>query len=270
MQAVRPAAVAGSFYPADGPALARLVRGLLDEAAGRLPTDLGPVEALVLPHAGYVYSGAIAALGYAALARSAPTGAVTRVVLLAPAHRVAVDGLALPDVAAFEVPGGQVAVEAIPQEMRRRLPQLVDSVAAHAFEHAVEVHLPFLRAVLPGAAVVPLVVGRVGAEQVAAVLDELWGGPETVVIVSSDLSHYHRHEEAVALDRATVGRVLGLDGPIAPDRACGAAPLNALLLAARRRALRPRLLGQCTSGDTAGDPRRVVGYAAVAFTSPDR
>lgn len=266
MLAVRPAAVAGSFYPGDPGELAALVRGLLDEASARLPADLGPVEALLLPHAGYVYSGSVAALGYAALARAATP--VTRAVVLAPAHRVAVEGLALPEVDSLATPLGEVPVEPVPLELRRRLPQIVDSVAAHALEHAVEVQLPFLQTVCPEAAVVPLVVGRAAPERVAEVIDALRGGPETVVVVSSDLSHYHPHAEAVGLDRVTVAQVLALDGPLRHDQACGATPLNGLLVSARRRGLRSRLLGQCTSGDTAGDPRRVVGYAAVAFAPP--
>ncbi|MEI2765079.1 MAG: AmmeMemoRadiSam system protein B [Dermatophilaceae bacterium] len=263
MQAVRPAAVAGSFYPGDPDTLRRRVDALLEDARARVPADLPAPQALLLPHAGYAYSGAVAALGYAALARSADR--IERVVLLGPTHRVAVEGLALPDASALRTPLGEVPVAALPPEIRATLPWLVDSAAVHAREHALEVHLPFLQAVLPRATVVPLAVGRAAPDDVAAVLEALWGGPETLVVVSSDLSHYHPHERAGALDRATVERVLRLRGPVTHDQACGATPLNGLLVQARRRGLRPILLGQCTSGDTAGDRRRVVGYAAVAF-----
>ena len=178
---------------------------------------------------------------------------------------IAVEGLALPDATALRTPLGEVPVAALPPEIRATLPWLVDSAAVHAREHALEVHLPFLQAVLPRATVVPLAVGRAAPDDVAAVLEALWGGPETLVVVSSDLSHYHPHERAGALDRTTVERVLRLRGPVTHDQACGATPLNGLLVQARRRGLRPILLGQCTSGDTSGDRRRVVGYAAVAF-----
>lgn len=263
MQAVRPAAVAGSFYPGDPATLRRTVAALLDDVRDRLTSDLPAPKALLLPHAGYVYSGGVAALGYAALARAAAP--VDRVVLLGPTHRVAVDGLALPDAAAFQTPLGSVPVAQVGPDQRAALPALHDNPQAHALEHSLEVHLPFLQTVVPGAAIVPLAVGRAAPEVVAEVLDALWGGPETVVVVSSDLSHYHPHDEATALDRETVGRLLHLDGPITHERACGATPVNGLLVVARRRGLRPTLLGRCTSGDTAGNRRRVVGYAAVAF-----
>jgi AmmeMemoRadiSam system protein B len=268
MQAVRPAAVAGAFYPQRRAELERMIAGLLDEARRRLPADLPAAKALLLPHAGYIYSGSTAALGYAALARRAAQ--VHRVVLLGPTHRVAVDGLALPDAEAFETPLGLMPVEPVDPSVRAALPQLVDSPAAHALEHSLEVHVPFLQTVLPGAQLVPLAVGWAAPGEVAAVLDAMWGGPETVVVVSSDLSHFHRHDEAVDLDRATVEQVLRLDGWLTHDQACGATPANGLLAVARRRRLLPQLLGMCTSGDTAGDRRRVVGYAALAFAEPSQ
>ncbi len=266
---VRPAAVAGSFYPGRRSVLEHDVRALLDNARdvlARLPRDLPDPKALLLPHAGYVYSGSTASLGYALLERMRDR--VHRVVLLGPTHRVAVDGLALPDASAFETPLGRVPVASVDQAIRAALPQLVDSPAAHAMEHSLEVHLPFLQSVLDRFELVPLAVGWADPDDVAVVLDALWGGPETVVVVSSDLSHYLPYDEASVIDRATVAQVLGLDGPLTHDQACGATPANGLLVCARRRGLTPRLLGMCSSGDTAGDRRRVVGYAAVAFSEP--
>lgn len=265
MGTVRPTAVAGSFYPADPATLTALVSRLLHDAERRLPPMSFPPKAFLLPHAGYRYSGSTAALGYAALARTVAAGQIRRVVLLGPTHRVAVNGLALPECGAFATPVGQVTVARLDPGLRAAFPQLLDSAPAHALEHSLEVHLPFLVQVLPQAQLVPLAVGRAAAESVADVLDALWGGPETLVVVSSDLSHYHRHEQAQRIDAGTLERVLRLDQPIEHEHACGATPLNGLLLSARRHGLRAQLLGRATSGDTAGDRDRVVGYATVAF-----
>ncbi|MFN8196339.1 MAG: AmmeMemoRadiSam system protein B [Nocardioidaceae bacterium] len=262
---VRPPAVAGSFYPGQPSELTRTVGQLLDEARSSVEPAAGSPKALLLPHAGYVYSGPTAALGYALLERARPT--VRRVVLLGPTHRVAVAGLALPDADAFETPLGQVAVERVLPEALG-LPQLLVSAAVHAHEHSLEVHVPFLQTVLDDPVLVPLAVGTVGAAEVADVLDALWGGPETVVVVSSDLSHYLPYDDAEAVDCATVDQVLRLDATLSHEQACGATPVNGLLVAARRRGMKPVLLGRCSSGDTAGDRRRVVGYAAIAFTEP--
>jgi AmmeMemoRadiSam system protein B len=243
-----------------------MVADLLADATGRLPAGTPVPKALILPHAGYVYSGSTAALGYAALAPGRDR--IRRVVLLGPTHRVGVDGLALPDAEAFETPLGLTAVEAVDSATRARLPQLVDSALVHAMEHSLEVHVPFLQTVLPEATVVPVAVGWADPPSVAAVIEALWGGPETVVLVSSDLSHYLPYDRARAVDRVTVDQILRLDGPLSHDQACGATPANGLLVVARRRGLVARLLGMCNSGDTAGDRGRVVGYAAVAFTEP--
>lgn len=260
---MRPAAVAGQFYPADPEVLQRDLRHLLADAERRLPADLPVPAALILPHAGYVYSGSTAALGYALLARAA--GRTGRVVLLGPTHRVPVEGLALPGAAAMATPLGLVRVEVPDGRVLATLPQVVEDSAAHALEHSLEVHLPFLQVALGDVAVVPFAVGRASPTEVAAVLDAVRGGPESVVVVSSDLSHYLPYALAEQVDRETVDQVLRLAGPLDGEQACGAAPVNGLLVAARRRGLVPRLLGRCSSGDTAGDRRRVVGYAAIAF-----
>lgn len=263
---IRPPAVAGMFYPdGEGP-LRRAVSALLAEASS-LPRRAGPpAKAYLLPHAGYVYSGSNAALGYADLARRA--GAVTRVVLLGPTHRVAVEGLALPEADALATPLGAVPVAPVPEEVRAHLPQLVDSAEVHALEHSLEVHLPFLQVALGEFEVLPLAVGRAAPWSVAEVLDALWGGAETVVVVSSDLSHYLGYDEARTRDAATVRRILALAPDLRHDEACGATPANGLLTVAGQRRMHADLLGACNSGDTAGDRRRVVGYAAVSFTEP--
>ncbi|MFO1395590.1 MAG: AmmeMemoRadiSam system protein B [Burkholderiales bacterium] len=261
MQAVRPAAVAGMFYP---DARARLAADVQRYLADALPTAGAAPKAVIVPHAGYVYSAPIAAAAYARLA--ALRGRVRRVVLLGPTHRVPVRGLAVPSAQAFATPLGDVTID---QEALARvsdLPQVVTSDAAHAREHALEVQLPFLQAVLGEFALVPFAVGDASSEEVAQVLDAVWGGPETLIVVSSDLSHYLPYAAAQRRDRATADAILALDDALDHEQACGATPINGLALVARRRGLVPSLLDLRNSGDTAGDRDRVVGYASFAFT----
>lgn len=258
---VRPPAVAGQFYPADPAELRADLRRLLYEAA---PRESPPApKALIAPHAGYVYSGPVAATAYARLAPLRDR--IATVVLLGPTHRVAVDGLALPGVDRFATPLGEVDVDAEAVASIVDLPQVVVSPKAHALEHALEVHLPFLVATLGRFRLVPLAVGKASPEAVAEVLDRLWGGPDTLVVVSSDLSHYLPYATARRMDEATVRRMLAFAHDIDPHEACGAAPVNGLLLAAQRRGLGAELLDLRNSGDTAGDKSRVVGYASIGL-----
>jgi AmmeMemoRadiSam system protein B/AmmeMemoRadiSam system protein A len=249
------------FYPASAAELGRQVDEMLAAAAGgeRAPAP----KALIAPHAGYVYSGPIAASAYAQI--RSQRGRIRRVVLLGPVHRVPVRGLALPQVERFATPLGEVPIDVASVAALRGLPQVVDSALAHADEHSLEVQLPFLQRALGEFSLLPLAVGDASAEEVAEVLDRLWGGGETLIVVSSDLSHYLPYEMARRIDRGTVDHLLSLDIELEHERACGATPVNGLLLAARRRQLRAELLDLRNSGDTAGDRRRVVGYAAVAF-----
>ena len=264
MRDIRPAAVAGMFYPDSADRLAADVRAYLAAVPANLER---PPKAIVVPHAGYMYSGPVAASAYA---RVAPLrGRVTRVVLLGPTHRVAVRGLALPRAQAFATPLGEVPVDAAAVGEARTLPQVVVDDAPHALEHALEVQLPFLQSVLGGFSLVPFAVGQATPDEVAAVLDALWGGPETLIVVSSDLSHYHRYAEAARIDRATADAILGLAATLDHEQACGATPVNGLLLCARRRGLTPALVDLRNSGDTAGDRSRVVGYASFAFTEDE-
>jgi hypothetical protein len=221
---------------------------------------------LLVPHAGYVYSGAIAAAAYAQLAGA--RGRIRRVVLLGPTHRVALRGLAAPLATAFRTPLGAVPIDGAALAALDDLPQLLRSDAAHAQEHSLEVQLPFLQQVLGDFSLVPLAVGDARPQDVAEVLERLWGGAETLIVISSDLSHYLPYAQARARDRATLARVLQLDPLLSHDEACGATPLAGALLAARRHGLQARLLDLRNSGDTAGDRDRVVGYAAVAFDVP--
>jgi hypothetical protein len=259
---VRLAAVAGMFYPDDPRELADEVAAYLD-ATGEAPQRPGFPKALIVPHAGYVYSGAVAASAYDLLRPA--RGIVTRVVLLGPCHRVPVRGLALPRARTFATPLGRIPLDAEAASAIRDLPQVVESAATHAEEHALEVQLPFLQEVLGDFSLVPLVVGDVAPGEVAEVLDRLWGGAETLVVVSSDLSHYHSYDRAREIDRATVRAILDFDSGISHDQACGATPVSGLLIAAKRRSIAPRLLDCRNSGDTAGDKHRVVGYASFAL-----
>jgi AmmeMemoRadiSam system protein B len=255
---VRPAAVAGLFYPAVPAVLRSRVEEHLRAAA--VPPG-APAKAVIAPHAGYVYSGPIAGSAFAALARRP----VRRVVLIGPSHRVAFRGIALPGAAGFETPLGSVRVDAEAVEALEALPAVHALPAAHAEEHSLEVEIPFLQVLFDDFSIVPLVVGEAGPDAVAEVLERTWGGEETAVVVSSDLSHYLPAERAEEVDRATAGQIVALGGPLAADRACGARPIDGLLEVARRRRLEASLLDLRHSGDTAGDRSRVVGYGAFAF-----
>ena len=264
MSTVRPAAVAGMFYPGTPAVLGAAVRAYLSEAgAPRAATPALP-KALIVPHAGYVYSGAVAALAYRRI--TAGCRSIRRVVLLGPVHRVPIRGLALPPAKVFVTPLGSVDVDTEAVARVRDLPQVQFSEAAHALEHSLEVQLPFLQTVLDDFRIVPFAVGDASADEVAAVLERLWGGPETLIVVSSDLSHYHPYAVAQRIDRGTADAVLALDSSLGHEQACGATPINGLALCARRRKLHPELIDLRNSGDTAGDKSRVVGYAAFALT----
>ncbi len=260
---VRPTAVAGTFYPAGEEALRRALddafRGARhDQAAGPAP------KAIIAPHAGYVYSGPVAATAYERLAPDRDV--IRRIVLLGPSHRVPLRGMAVPSTDLFDSPLGAVAVDAELRDRVLALPGVGISDEAHAGEHSLEVHLPFLQRVLAEFTVLPLVVGVTPPETVAGVLDAVWGGPETRIVVSSDLSHYHDHDTATRLDARTAEAIVaGRLDAIADDDACGAYPVRGLLAAAARRGLRVEALDLRTSGDTAGPRDRVVGYGAFAL-----
>jgi hypothetical protein len=259
---LRPAAVAGSFYAASPEGLAAEVDELLREATlSAFPVTRRPPKALLVPHAGYRYSGPVAASAYVLLAPFAAT--ITRVVLIGPSHRAYFHGVALPEATAFDTPLGAVPVDAAAAALVPGVPRFA---GAHTREHSLEVQLPFLQRVLERFSIVPVVAGDAEPEEVAAVLDALWGGPETLVVVSSDLSHYLSYAEARRADAGTVERILSLSPtPLRHDQACGATPVNGLLLLARRRHLRPVRLDVRNSGDTAGPRDQVVGYGAFAF-----
>jgi hypothetical protein len=260
--------VAGSFYPAEPERLREAIDGYLARAR---PAALhGRLRALVVPHAGYIYSGPVAASGYVQLRTLSPRAA--RVVLLGPSHHVDHPGLALPEVSGLATPLGVVPVDGDAAAWAGRFPQVSQREAPHRREHSLEVQLPFLQRLLPeGFTVVPLAVGRASAGEVAEVVDFAWGLPDTLVLVSSDLSHDLPSAEARRVDAATARLILAEEPEaLGPERACGCRPLAGLVLAARRRGFSIHLLDLRNSGDTAGDPERVVGYGAFAVVEPSR
>jgi len=260
MQSTRPPAVAGLFYPADPDVLTHDVSAMLADAD---EFKVGHPKALIVPHAGYIYSGPVAASGYAALKHAASD--IKKVVLLGPTHRVAVHGLALPGVTAFSTPLGVVPLDMEAVQRVQRFKQVVINDAVHAQEHSLEVHLPFLQSLLHDFSLLPLAVGMATPEEVAEVLESVWGGRETLIVISSDLSHYLPYDMARHVDTATTNEILHMQSDITHDHACGATPVNGLLLLAQRHHLEPRLLDMRNSGDTAGPRDGVVGYAAFAF-----
>ena len=262
MSSVRPAAVAGMFYPGDARALAAEVDDLLGGVGVPVPR-LGYPKALIVPHAGYIYSGPTAARAFDELV--AARGSVRRVVLLGPTHRVAVKGLAVPSAAGFATPLGTVRIDLDALREVSDLPQVVTSDAAHALEHSLEVQLPFLQKVLGEFALAPFAVGRASVQEVAEVIERLWGGPETLIVVSTDMSHYHSYEQARAIDGATIARIAAFATDIDHEEACGATPLNGLLFFSRQKNLSLKLLAACNSGDTAGGKGRVVGYSSFGL-----
>lgn len=260
MKTIRHPAVAGMFYPADPRSLRADVDSYLAEAA----EETGPVpKALIAPHAGYVYSGPVAAHAYARLRAGASR--VTRVVLLAPAHRWPFYGLAIPAADEFQTPLGRIPVDRAALLSVIDLPQVQVLDAAFDGEHALEVHLPFLQAVLASFRICPFLVGEASAGEVADVLERLWGGEETLIVVSSDLSHYLDYETAKARDAQTTRRIETLDPSVGYHDACGRNPVNGLLTVARRHGLEVETVDLRNSGDTAGPRDRVVGYGAYVF-----
>jgi len=261
MRNVRRPAVAGTFYPSDPAELEDSVRNFLDDARVKLPTDAVAPKAIIAPHAGYIYSGPIAASAYVHMEMAERQ--VERVVLLGPAHRMAIRGLAAPDADAFETPLGQVPIDTQALDLVLKLNCVEVEGRAHAQEHSLEVHIPFLQLLFGNFSLVPLVVGDARPMEVRAVLDLLWGGPETFIVVSSDLSHYHDYNTALLMDRSTTHAIEALrPDDIEYEQACGRIPVQGLLLAASERGMSVQAVDVRNSGDTAGARDSVVGYGS--------
>jgi AmmeMemoRadiSam system protein B len=260
---VRPASAAGLYYPKDADALRRVLTTLLARPrpdVARLP------KALVVPHSGYSFSGAVAAAAYRTLQ---PRGdAIRHVVLVGPSHRVPMRGLAMPSCQYYSTPFGPVPVDDSARQRLRELGLAGVADAPHALEHSLEVQVPFLQELLREFDLLPIAVGSAPPEQVARALDAVWGGPETLVIVTSDLSHHRTHAEALLLDGQTAASILARRSDVSDAQACGAGGVNGLMEIARRKSLEVTLLERGTSGDTAGDCSRVVGFASFMLHEP--
>ena len=253
----RQPAVAGSFYPADPRQLHQMLDQYLNnsESATKVP------KALIVPHAGYIYSGPIAATAYARLKKA--HGSITRVVIMGPSHHVAFSGLALSKAQSFITPSGSIMVDQRASEKIATLPFVNYIEQAHLYEHSLEVHLPFLQEMLDYFKIVPIVVGAASPEQVSQVLSALWGGDETLIVISSDLSHYHDYVTAQKLDKTTSAMIEQLKfESLEAESACGKVPISGLLKLAREKSLSIKTIDLRNSGDTAGDKHRVVGYGA--------
>lgn len=259
----RPAAVAGQFYPASAHALDRMVDQYLADAVSNRTTD---PKAVIAPHAGYIYSGPIAGSAFRPWVEVADS--IKRVILIGPSHYVSFDGLALPGAAQFATPFGDVPVDMDAVRSLRELPQVQVFDPAHEQEHALEVELPFLQRALKAFQIVPLVVGEAGDDEVSEVLERLWGGPETRIVISSDLSHYLGYEAARRMDRTTAEHIeTRQPGPLTGKHACGYRAIRGFLRAAERRGLAAETADLRNSGDTAGPRDRVVGYGAFLFAA---
>lgn len=262
---IRPTAVAGMFYPDERTALQQVIADLLRQVSAHDTMSPRP-RALIVPHAGYLYSGAVAATAYA---RLQPWGsAIRRVAVLGPSHRVPLVGIAVPSQDFFTTPLGEIPVDRATVTALLDLPQVLEQDPAHRLEHSIEVQLPFLQTVMDDFLLTPLVVGHSSASEVAAVLERLGtGDDDSLIVVSSDLSHYHDYREAREIDRHTSDAILHLEHTLNGDQACGCHAVNGLLLYGQRRGLEVQLLDLRNSGDTAGPRDRVVGYGAWALTA---
>ncbi|HMP74020.1 MAG TPA: AmmeMemoRadiSam system protein B [Kiritimatiellia bacterium] len=260
---IRPPAVAGLFYPDDPLALREIVQSCLDAAL--VPPHPPQLRALIAPHAGYLYSGPIAGTAFANLRG---VHSITTVIVIGPSHHLHFDGIATTPARAFATPLGEIPLHPPARETLRSFPWIVSLPEAHRNEHAIEVELPFLQVVLPQADLIPLVTGKATPQQVAQTLAALATTDATLILVSSDLSHYLPQRAAVTLDRQTADAIEARTPQrISPHQACGHLAIQGLLLEAQRRSLIPQTLDLRTSADTAGEPQRVVGYGAFSFSS---
>ena len=257
---VRAAAVAGLFYPDDPGELRDSVLQLLTTAATHR-TEVAP-KALIVPHAGYIYSGFVAARAYALVANLAQ---IKRIVLIGPSHRVYLSGMAVPTAHAFRTPLGDIPIDRAACQLLRDSGEVIAADAPHAQEHSLEVQLPFLQMLFGEFELIPIVAGTASPAQVGAVLQRVWGNGETLVLISSDLSHYHPYEVAQRIDSETSELILRRSPTLVGEQACGAVCINGLLHLAREQGYPITQIERLNSGDTAGDRDRVVGYGAFGI-----
>jgi MEMO1 family protein len=260
-QSTRPAAVAGAFYSNDATILKQDIADLLgrvEDVESEIP------KAVIAPHAGYIYSGKVAANVYAQF--KTVQSSIKKIILLGPSHRVAFHGMAIPSVDYFATPLGKIKLDASLLATLKHFPHVIVSDQAHAEEHSLEVQLPFMQTVFDEFELLPIVVGQIDPEAVADLLNNVWGEDDTLIVVSSDLSHFLSYDQAVSQDQKTTEMIRQFQyHTIKGEDACGCHPMNGLLCLAQQKDLKVRLLAQNNSGDTAGDKRRVVGYGGYGF-----
>ncbi len=261
---IRPAAVAGMFYPGDRAALKSMIEQLRWSSDQIELPEIGRLKALVVPHAGYVYSGPVAASAYRLLAEQQLQKPWLNIVILGPNHRVPLKGMALSSHQYWSTPMGEISINTELNDWISEHFQVPQRPDVHQLEHSLEVQVPFIQQVASSVSILPIVVGPTPAEQVADLIQALWQRPDLLVLISSDLSHYHPYREAQLIDQETTEMIEARDFHLLPEQACGCYSLNGLLLAAKRESLTMTRLCQCTSGDTAGDKAKVVGYGAYA------
>jgi AmmeMemoRadiSam system protein B len=263
---IRPPAVAGLFYPDDASELRAAVSEYLRQPHAYAAA--APPKALIVPHAGYIYSGGIAAAAYQTVAALRNT--VRRIVLIGPSHRVYLRGMAVPAANSFATPLGRVEIDRESKALLLERSDIVEADTPHAQEHCLEVQLPFLQMLFDDFTLLPLVLGSIAPEHVAAALAQVWGDAATLILVSSDLSHYRTYEQARQIDAETSATILRREATLAGEQACGAVGINGLVYLAGQRHLAVSEIARCNSGDTAGDRSRVVGYGAFAVHEPGR
>ena len=256
---IRPAAVSGMFYPDDPTELTDQISAFLNEASYDL---LAIPKVLIVPHAGMVYSGSIAASAYRSLLQYRHV--IRKVILLGPAHRTYIKGLGLPTVDQFQTSLGEINLDTKTiKNLVKKFPQVRFSDEAHADEHSLEVQMPFLQEVLGSFRLIPFVVGEASQKEVADVIHHLWGGEECLIVISTDLSHFHAYDRAVELDRITAEQIELFRGDKLWDHAaCGRIPLSGLLQVAKEKWMSIQRFDLRNSGDTSGRKDQVVGYGA--------
>lgn len=259
---VRPTAVAGSFYPGDPNKLELQLEQLLSEAQVKAVWSDRRLRGLILPHAGYMFSGPVAAIGYKLLAQQAKN--FKCILLLGPSHRVPLRGIALPNHSHFRTPLGDIPLDTDALKFLQRFDTVHVLPAAHALEHSLEVHLPFLQQVMGEFLLIPIVVGEMPAATLAAVIDKLWD-EDTLLLISSDLSHYLPYKEATTQDQQTSELIEQCETNLNGEQACGCNPINGTLKLVSKRKLKVEILDYRNSGDTAGSKDQVVGYGAYAI-----
>lgn len=265
METIRPPAVAGMFYPESPNVLKDVIKQDLEQA---IPASVSSApKVLIVPHAGYIYSGSIAASAFILL--EPYRHQIKRVIIIGPSHRIGFNGVAISSADAFDTPLGTIPIDKEAQAKLSEITGVHIMNKAHEAEHSLEVQLPFLQTMLDKFSIVPIVAGDASPQLIASIIETLWGGSETLIVISSDLSHYHQYQTAQQLDQITSQAILDLDvNTVDSQHACGCVGIRGLLTFAQQHSLEASILDLRNSGDTAGSKDKVVGYGAYLFTEP--